>query len=128
LSSIDDRLAELRRDGAPLPEQLEAVLSQLREWLEGEASPDDARRLKQAIGALDARDQAGPDWRAILLASLGARLAEFVSLWSDCRSLWRQAQAPRNRPSRRLRQIARQKVSEPHRDRGMIVWAIGASL
>jgi uncharacterized membrane protein YccC len=126
LSSIDDRLGELRGEDA-VPVQLGAILSELRNWFDAGAPPDELRGLKRRVESFDPHGHAGSEWHAILLVSLAARLAELLNLWTDYTELWRQAQAPQRKPPLHLARLARETVTAPHRDPGMIVWAMAAS-
>lgn len=128
LSSIDDRLVELRRDGVPLPDDVTAILERLGKWLEAGAPPDEAAELRTAIKSVDVQSSAFSDWREILIVTLVDRLHELVGVWSDCALLWKQFEEPERKPSRRVRQLSRQKMTESHRDRGLIFWGLGTSL
>jgi uncharacterized membrane protein YccC len=127
LSSIDDRLLELRNEGNRLPRDLGGIVSALSNWLASDVPSEKLPGIKEKVEALSPNSAASSEWEEVLLVSLSARFVELVRLWSDCVELWRQAQTPQGKPSLRLRTLAREAVSSPHRDPGMILWAIAAS-
>ncbi|HEY0523418.1 MAG TPA: FUSC family protein, partial [Stellaceae bacterium] len=94
LSSIADRMAELRRNGAQLPPAVQALLGDLSAWIAAgpRGQREDGVRLRTAIARIEAETPAGPssDWNAIMLASLLVRLRELVETVQDCRDLRRQ--------------------------------------
>lgn len=128
LSSIDDRLSELRRDGRPVPDDLARILDRLSQWLEAGAPAEETARLRAAIRAVDAPSSVSSDWREILVVSILDRLHEFVGVWSDCTLLWNQFEKPQRTPPRRAERLARQKAAETHRDRGLVAWGLGTAL
>ncbi|MET0129855.1 MAG: FUSC family protein, partial [Stenotrophomonas chelatiphaga] len=82
LSSIADRLGALRRHGDGLPDGLESLVEDIRQWLEAptESPTHDQRRAR--ISAL--KPQVDGDLQHLQLASLLLRLEELVDLWADC--------------------------------------------
>jgi len=127
LSSIDDRLLELRNDSNRFPSDLERIISALSNWLASDVPSEKLREITAKVEAFKPSTAVGSEWEEILLVSLSARFVELVRLWSDCFELWRQAQTPQTKPSLHLQMLARETVSSPHRDPGMILWAIAAS-
>ncbi|TMV84434.1 FUSC family protein, partial [Thioclava sp. BHET1] len=128
LSSIDDRIGELRRDPKGMPAPLAAVLEKICAWLKDGNDPEQLRALKRELEKLDTWGQEQDDWRRILVTSLAVRLADFLDLSVDCHGLLRQIETPLAPASARLKQLAQQKVVAPHRDHMLIFWALGASL
>jgi uncharacterized membrane protein YccC len=110
LTSVEDRLAVLRRDG-PLPEKLAPVVSDISDWVRDSGAPDKnpasrgrAVELRQACAA--ATPAVGPDstWADLVTVNLTSRLDELIASWQDCLDLAtyiadpsRSAVAPRER-------------------------------
>jgi uncharacterized membrane protein YccC len=130
LAAICDRIDALRQANAISP-ALGALIADVKAWI---ASGSDAPRaatiaLRSAITRLDRsdggrpdQDRPGPrrfDWTRLLLASLLARLREFVDVMEDCRELRRHIASETTRaPARRI--IARANAGAAlHRDHGM---------
>ncbi|TPW28145.1 FUSC family protein [Pararhizobium mangrovi] len=128
LSSIDDRLSQLRAGKDGLPSRLDAIVADLQVWIEAKAPAEEGRRLEERLAAFSPKDVATSRWNRVLLVSLCERLADFVRIVGDCRELSALAGDPRKAPSARVAEIARNTSSEPHRDHGMIVWAIATSM
>ncbi|WP_158243205.1 FUSC family protein [Acidimangrovimonas sediminis] len=128
LSSVEDRLEELTRDGAAFPAELRSLMDDLADWVEGQFPKGQAAGFLARIEAMDMRTVPGSDWHRILLISLAARLTEFVTLWEDCLALRAQVDAPRDRVPARLLQMERESATAPHLDRLMVFWAIGSTM
>jgi uncharacterized membrane protein YccC len=130
-SGVEDRLIELRRvDDAPDPE-LQALLSDTREWLlrhEGDA--DEAQRLITRAAQLEPAIEPPLVWRDALRLSLTARLAELIAAHRDARALREQVRAPTARsvsPSvAALLANTRRRVL--HRDRGIALRAAAGTI
>lgn len=128
LSSIADRMAELRRNGAQLPPSVQALLGDLSAWIA--AGPHGQReegvRLRAAIARIEAETPAGPssDWNAVMLASLLVRLRELVETVQDCRDLRRQINSGGREAgvTQERRLVARAGDGAAlHRDHGMAI-------
>ncbi|WP_342152007.1 FUSC family protein [Methylorubrum sp. SB2] len=88
-SAIADRIETLERAG-PLPPRLRALLADMAGWLaSGTTEPAQADRLKAATDALEPGLGDRPSWDALVLASLLARLRDFIDLRQDARILQR---------------------------------------
>ncbi len=88
LSSLNDRLHALRRDGGSMPEELESLSREVADWLPRAKADDHAAdRFRATITALEPRREQLHRWDSILHASLLARLRELVDLWQDCLTL-----------------------------------------
>ena len=88
-SAILDRIRTLERMGA-LPQRLRSLLDDITAWLgSGATGQAQADRLKAAADALDPRLDERPSWEALVLASLLARLRDFIDLRQDVRILQR---------------------------------------
>ncbi|KRG73756.1 multidrug transporter [Stenotrophomonas chelatiphaga] len=85
LSSIADRLGALRRHGDGLPDGLESLVEDIRQWLEAPTESPTHDQLRARISAL--KPQVDGDLQHLQLASLLLRLEELVDLWADCRAL-----------------------------------------
>ncbi|WP_232628732.1 FUSC family protein [Methylobacterium sp. Leaf118] len=88
-SAIADRLAALERAGA-LPARVRGLLDSMAAWLAaGTTEPTDAQRLKAEARALEPDLGGRPSWNDLVLASLLARLRDFIDLRQDARRLQR---------------------------------------
>ncbi|MGE7417349.1 FUSC family protein [Methylobacterium tarhaniae] len=89
VSAIADRIETLERAGA-LPDRLRGVLDAMAAWLAvGTTDPAEAARLKASAVAVDSRLGERPSWNDLVLASLVARLVDFIDLRQDARLLQR---------------------------------------
>jgi uncharacterized membrane protein YccC len=88
-SAISDRIETLERAHA-LPQRLRALLDGMAAWLaSGTTERAEADRLKAAADALEPGLDERPSWDALVLASLLARLRDFIDLRQDTRILQR---------------------------------------
>ncbi|MCJ2068604.1 FUSC family protein [Methylobacterium sp. J-030] len=86
-SAVSDRIETLQRANA-LPVRLRALLDDMAAWLaSGTTEPAVADRLKAEADALEPGLGARPTWDALVLASLLARLRDFIDLRKDARIL-----------------------------------------
>lgn len=87
IAAVADRVAALERAGA-LPARVRAFLSDLTVWVSDEGDdPDRAAALRRRIDGFDPVLGRVPDWTALLLASLAARLRDVIDLRQDLRAL-----------------------------------------
>ena len=88
-SAIADRIETLERARA-LPGPLRDLLDEMAAWLaSGRTDPAEAAQLKARVRAVDPRLGARPSWNDLVLASLVARLVDFIDLRQDTRLLQR---------------------------------------
>ncbi|XYD12078.1 FUSC family protein (plasmid) [Methylobacterium sp. NMS12] len=88
-SAVSDRIETLERANA-LPERLRALLDAMAAWLaSGTTEQSQADRLKAEADALEPGLGERPSWDALVLASLLARLRDFIDLRQDARILQR---------------------------------------
>lgn len=88
-SAISDRIDTLERMG-PLPQRLRSLLDDMAGWLaSGTTEQAQADRLKAAADALEPALGERASWDALVLASLLARLRDFIDLRQDTRILQR---------------------------------------
>jgi uncharacterized membrane protein YccC len=88
-SAISDRIETLERARA-LPQRLRTLLDDMAAWLaSGTTERAEAERLKAEADAIEPGLGAGPSWDALVLASLLARLRDFIDLRQDARILQR---------------------------------------
>ncbi|WP_411901680.1 FUSC family protein [Methylorubrum thiocyanatum] len=88
-SAISDRIDTLERMGA-LPQHLRSLLDDMAGWLaSGTTEQAQADRLKAAADALEPALGERASWDALVLASLLARLRDFIDLRQDARILQR---------------------------------------
>lgn len=88
-SAISDRIDVLERARA-LPPRLRPLLDDMASWLaSGTTERADAERLKAEADGLEPRLGERPSWDALVLASLLARLRDFIALRQDARILQR---------------------------------------
>ncbi len=88
-SAISDRIDTLERMG-PLPQRLRSLLDDMAGWLaSGTTEQAHADRLKAAADALEPALGERASWDALVLASLLARLRDFIDLRQDARILQR---------------------------------------
>ena len=88
-SAISDRIETLERARA-LPQRLRTLLDEMALWLaSGTTERTEADRLKAAADALEPGLGTQPSWDGLVLASLLARLRDFIDLRQDARILQR---------------------------------------
>ena len=129
LSSLADRVGAVSEQGA-LPEDVAALAEDVRAWIDDSRIAGTARAgdLATRVAALEARIADAPDWQSLLVASVLARLADLVDLWSDCLVLEAEILAGRKagwRPALRLRNVA---ANVPHYDWGMMAFSAGSAM
>ena len=89
VSALGDRADALAREGA-LPARARALLKSLAEWIaSGSTDPAEAARLRQAADAVDPPLREGAPWTDLVLASLVARMRDFIDLRQDIQALRR---------------------------------------
>ncbi len=121
LSTIEDRIALLRRMG-PLRPELETLIADVSAWCAqkegGERS--EAHRLRRACAA--ALPEAGPqsDWADLVTVSLIARLNELIESWQECLELAALTRDPSAPHDRHVSAIIKHRGTKPlHRDHGI---------
>jgi uncharacterized membrane protein YccC len=88
-SAVSDRIETLERANA-LPQRLRTLLDAMAAWLaSGTTEQTQADRLKAEADALEPGLGERPSWDALVLASLLARLRDFIDLRQDARILQR---------------------------------------
>jgi uncharacterized membrane protein YccC len=89
VASIDDRIETLERSAA-LPDKVRRILDGMAAWLaSGTIDPLPAARLRQAVADIDPVLSRTPTWIDLVVASLAARLEDFIDLRQDARGLQR---------------------------------------
>jgi uncharacterized membrane protein YccC len=89
VASIADRIETLERSHA-LPDQLRQRLDDMAAWLRsGTTDPLPAARLRYAVEDIDPVLARTPTWTDLVVASLTARLEDFIDLRQDARGLQR---------------------------------------
>lgn len=87
VTSIADRIEALERIQA-LPAKVRQLLDDMAAWLgSGSTDPDVADRLRHAAADIDPKFGLKPNWADLLVASLAARLKDFIDLRQDARAL-----------------------------------------
>lgn len=129
VTSISDRIETLER-AKTLPSAIQALLSDMSEWLASSSvEPAAAETLRARANAADPVLGPKTDWSDLIVASLIARLRDFIDLRQDTRALQRHIEdgSPVREPLA-FRYTARARMIR-HRDRGMaLLSAIGAFL
>ena len=88
-SAITDRVGVLVEARA-MPQELRTLLDDMTEWLTaGTTAPSAAARLRTAADAMEPDLGGGMSWNDLVLASLLARLRDFIDLRQDVRLLQR---------------------------------------
>ena len=88
-SAVSDRIETLENARA-LPQRLRTLLDDMAAWLaSGTTERAEAERLKAEVDAIEPGLGARPSWDALVLASLLARLRDFIDLRQDARILQR---------------------------------------
>ena len=88
-SAVADRIEALDRAGS-LPHRLQTLLDEMVAWLaSGTTDPAEAARLRAAADAVEPSLTERPEWDDLVLASLLARLRDFIDLRQDARLLQR---------------------------------------
>jgi uncharacterized membrane protein YccC len=89
VASIADRIATLEQSQA-LPDRLRQRLDDMAAWLaSGTIDPLPADRLRHAVVDIDPVLARTPAWTDLVVASLAARLEDFIDLRQDARGLQR---------------------------------------
>ncbi|WP_071000359.1 FUSC family protein [Methylobacterium sp. C1] len=128
-SAVSDRIEALERDRA-LPARVRALLDEMAAWLaSGTTDPAEAARLRAATDAIEPSLAEGAEWDDLVLASLLARLRDFIDLRQDTRLLQRHiADGSPVGKDLAFRYTAQARTIR-HRDRGMaLLSAIGVFL
>ncbi|ETI65034.1 fusaric acid resistance protein FusB/FusC, partial [Sphingobium sp. C100] len=92
-AAVEDRLAQLKAaNGGVVPTQVEALIADVRDWLETPAPNPAARAsltgaLIARCTALEPEARADMGWADMMRLSLYARLATLVAVHRDCRDL-----------------------------------------
>jgi uncharacterized membrane protein YccC len=129
VSAISDRIGTLERQGS-LPPRVHALLDDMAAWLvSGTTEPAPADRLRAAVDSIDPVLSGRPSWSDLVLASLAARLRDFIDLRQDTRLLQRHlADGTPITEKLAFRYTAEARVIR-HRDHGMaLLSAVGAFL
>lgn len=83
VTAVEDRIETLERDRA-LPARVRQLLDDLASWIvSGTTDPAEAARLRAEVDAAAPTLDARPTWTDLVLASLLARLRDFVDLSQD---------------------------------------------
>lgn len=129
VSSISDRIETLEGMRA-LPPAIQALLADMSDWLaSGDVEPAAAEALRARADAADPVLGPKADWNELVVASLIARLRDFIDLRQDTRALQRHIEdgSPLREPLA-FRYTAKARMIR-HRDHGMaLLSAIGAFL
>ena len=89
VSAMGDRAVALEREKA-LPPRARALLDAMAGWIaSGSTDPAEAARLRQAADAVDPTLRDDSSWTDLVLASLVARMHDFIDLRQDIQSLRR---------------------------------------
>ncbi|KAF1024121.1 MAG: p-hydroxybenzoic acid efflux pump subunit AaeB [Paracidovorax wautersii] len=136
LSAVDDRLRALADDQGRLPHDVVALLGQVAQWLQRQASDpqaapdadlDAAFQRFAAAPAGAAVDAAQQRWQQALRISLVQRLAELTAEWQACASLRRDIDAGLRGAAAPLRRQASLGNRVLHRNRGMALLSAAAA-
>ncbi|GEP03002.1 FUSC family protein [Methylobacterium oxalidis] len=129
VSAIADRIETLERAGA-LPRRVRSLLDEMAAWLAaGTTDPETAARLRAEADAADPVLQARPAWTDLVLASLMARLRDFIDLRQDTRLLQRHIAEGRPLTHDLAFRYTAAARTIRHRDHGMaLLSAIGVFL
>ncbi|WP_343737641.1 FUSC family protein, partial [Achromobacter sp.] len=131
VSAVEDRMRALQANGQPLPEPVQALLSDISEWINAgpQASHETAVQLRAAVTRLTPGIDSRSTWRDALLASLMARLRELIDTYDECLALRRDIRAGLQGAPVRAPRTTRDPNSALHRDHGMaLLSALAAAL
>ncbi|MDR3457340.1 MAG: FUSC family protein [Verrucomicrobiae bacterium] len=97
LSAVGDRITALQADARGLPAPLQALLTDISNWIAAgrEGREATAKQLQLEISRLEKSVESRSGWRDLLQFNLCARLRNLVDVWEDCLVL-RQAIATGN--------------------------------
>lgn len=88
LSSVDDRVRELKRLPGGVPAAIQSLLDEVAAWAAADDDTDDVMAgLRQRLRTARPQLAAGSDWPTLVAATLVQRLTEVVELVHDCRRL-----------------------------------------
>ena len=122
LSSIEDRLTELRRLG-PLDPVLQGTIDALAAWIADPAASDPAE-LHGRLRALRPEVRGPAAWRSALVVTLLLRLCELLDLLQDARRLRAQIASGDRLPPPVLRMPDSAVAGRVlHRDPGLAAWS-----
>ena len=129
VSAISDRIETLESQRA-LPPRVRTLLDDMAAWLvSGTTEPAPADRLRAAVDAIDPVMAERTSWPDLVLASLAARLRDFIDLRQDTRLLQRHIADGTPISERLAFRYTAQARTIRHRDHGMaLLSAVGAFL
>lgn len=126
LSSIGDRVAQLKSLNAITP-ALQALLSDVSDWIANGGSSETPDRLEASITALESQSEKRISWPGVLRTTLLVRLHELVSMVRQSRAIRAHVvdSAPEPQPA-----AAHGALASPHqvRDHGLAVLSAVAAV
>ncbi|MDR3436531.1 FUSC family protein [Telmatospirillum sp.] len=124
LSSVDDRVRELRRLSGGMPATVQGLLDDVTVWCKAEeAKWGELERLRRAIASLMPMLTARSDWQTILVGTLLLRLREVLELMGDCRGLCAYLAKGATGSVPRLVHPVPRVARVRHVDHGMAAWS-----
>jgi uncharacterized membrane protein YccC len=126
IDALDDALVAIERRTPDLVAAMAPLLEHSLEWLqqvENDPSLEAWQALHAHIAALQPADAALDDRRQLLLSNALFRLAEWVDLWQDCRSLEQAIRSEDRKPWRAVYRHWRLGRLTPFYDRGLMLYS-----
>lgn len=126
IDALDDALVAIERRTPDLVTAMAPLLEHSLKWLqqvESDPSLEAWQALHAHIAALQPADAALDDRRQLLLSNALFRLAEWVDLWQDCRSLEQAIRSEDRKPWRAVYRHWRLGRLTPFYDRGLMLYS-----
>ncbi|WP_150716087.1 FUSC family protein [Pseudomonas fluorescens] len=129
IDALDDALYALERRTPELVDKFAPLLAATTEWLEHK--DDDLERwqaLKDQLEALQPAPEALDDRKQLLFSNAIYRLAEWIDLWQDCRSLQHAIQCESQDSWRAVYRHWRLGRLTPFLDRGLMFYSAASTV
>jgi uncharacterized membrane protein YccC len=129
IDALDDALYALERRTPELVEKFAPLLAATTEWLEHkDADLERWQALKDQLEALQPAPEALDDRKQLLFSNAIYRLAEWIDLWQDCRSLQHAIQCESQDSWRAVYRHWRLGRLTPFLDRGLMFYSAASTV
>ncbi|MBV4460971.1 FUSC family protein [Pseudomonas sp. COR58] len=129
IDALDDALYALERRTPELVDRFAPLLAATAEWLgHKDADLERWQTLKDRLDALQPDAEALEDRKQLLFSNALYRLAEFIDLWQDCRSLQDAILCERQDSWRAVYRHWRLGRLTPFLDRGLMLYSVASTI